>query len=43
MPLNFRKANFQVFRETVNRIHWETSLRDKEVEQRWEICREVFH
>lgn len=43
MPLNFRKANFQLFRETVDRIHWETSLRDTEVEQSWQICRKVFN
>lgn len=43
MPLNFRRANFQLFRETVNRIPWEASLRDKGVEQSWQICREVFH
>lgn len=33
MPLNFRKANFYLFRETVNKIHCETSLRDKEVKE----------
>lgn len=30
-PLYFRKANFQRFKDIVNRIHWETSLRDKEL------------
>lgn len=32
MPLNFRKADFQLFKEITSGIHWETSLRDKGVE-----------
>jgi len=27
--LNFRKANFQLFKELVNRTPWETILRDR--------------
>lgn len=27
-PLNFRKANFQIFRERVNRISWRTVHRN---------------
>lgn len=27
-PLNFRKANFQIFRETANRILWKTVHRN---------------
>lgn len=26
-PLNFRKANFQLFKEIVKRVPWETALR----------------
>ncbi|GAB0179981.1 ras GTPase-activating protein 1-like [Grus japonensis] len=33
--LNFRKANFQLFKELVNRTPWEIALRDKEAEQSW--------
>ena len=33
--LNFRKANFQLFKELVNRTLWETALRDKGAEQSW--------
>jgi len=31
--LNFRKANFQLFKELVKRTHWETALRHKGAEQ----------
>lgn len=41
-PLNFRKADFQLFKETASEIHWETSLRDKGVDQSWQIFKEVF-
>jgi len=34
--LNFRKANFQLFKELVNRTPWESALRDKEAEQGWQ-------
>ncbi|KFP48026.1 hypothetical protein N323_07381, partial [Cathartes aura] len=40
--LNFRKANFQLFKELVNRTPWETALRDKE-EQTWQIFKDTFH
>ena len=33
--LNFRKANFQLFKELVNRTPWETALRDKGAEESW--------
>lgn len=41
-PLNFRKADFQLFKEIVSETHWETSLRDKGVEQRWQSFKEVL-
>ncbi|KFQ86553.1 hypothetical protein N337_12956, partial [Phoenicopterus ruber ruber] len=41
--LNFRKANFQLFKELVNRTPWETALRDKGAEQSWQIFKEAFH
>lgn len=31
-PLNFRKAKFQIFRETVNRITWKTDHRNSGTE-----------
>jgi len=40
--LNFRKANFQVFRELVNKTPWETVLMCKGVEQSWQIFNEAF-
>ena len=33
--LNFKKYNFQLFKELVYRTPWETALRDKETEQSW--------
>lgn len=39
----FRKANFQLFKEIVNRIPWEMALGDRSAEQRWQIFKEVFH
>jgi len=35
--LNFRKANFQLLKESIDRILWETALRDKGAEQSWQI------
>ncbi|KGL92594.1 hypothetical protein N301_15996, partial [Charadrius vociferus] len=40
--LNFRKANFQLFKELVNRTPWETALRDKGAEQSWHIFKDAF-
>jgi len=40
--LNFRKANFQLFKEFVNETPWQTALRDKGEEQRWQIFKNVF-
>ncbi|KAK4811070.1 hypothetical protein QYF61_016356 [Mycteria americana] len=41
--LNFRKANFQPFKELVNGTPWETALRDKGAEQSWQIFKDDFH
>lgn len=41
--LNFKKAKFQLFREIINRITCVTVLRNKGVEQNWQIFKEVFH
>jgi len=43
--LNFRKAKFQLFKELVNGIPWETALRNKGVGQRWQrqIFKDAFH
>ncbi|KFR00437.1 hypothetical protein N306_00145, partial [Opisthocomus hoazin] len=38
--LNFRKANFQLFKELVSRTPWETVLRDKGADQ---IFKDTFH
>ncbi|KFQ68276.1 hypothetical protein N335_06719, partial [Phaethon lepturus] len=41
--LNFRKANCQLFKESVNRTPWEYALRDKGAEQSWQVFKDVFH
>ncbi|KAM6103455.1 uncharacterized protein LJ206_014212 [Theristicus caerulescens] len=41
--LNFRKANFQLFEELINRTPWEMALRDKGAEQSWQIFKDAFH
>ncbi|KFP65292.1 hypothetical protein N322_12895, partial [Cariama cristata] len=41
--LNFRKANFQLFKDLVNRTPWETALRDNRAEQSWQIFKDAFH
>jgi len=40
--LNFRKANFQLCREVVNKTSWESVLKDKGAEQSREIFQEAF-
>ena len=42
MVLNFRKANFQLFRELVNKTPWETVLIGKGAEQSWQIFKKAF-
>ncbi|KFV39560.1 hypothetical protein N328_00917, partial [Gavia stellata] len=41
--LHFRKANFQLFKELVNRTPWEAVLRDKGAEQSWQIFKNAFY
>ncbi|KFO76697.1 hypothetical protein N303_06718, partial [Cuculus canorus] len=41
--LNFRKTKFQLFKELVSRMPWETVLRDKGAEQSWQIFKDAFH
>jgi len=41
--LNFRKANFQLFKEFVSRTLWEMVLRDRGEEQSWQIFKDTFH
>ncbi|KFV07293.1 hypothetical protein N339_07034, partial [Pterocles gutturalis] len=41
--LNFGRLNFQVFKELVERIPWETALRDKGAEQSCQIFKDTFH
>jgi len=40
--LNFRRANFQLFKEIVRRTPWETVLRDRGTEQSWQVFKYVF-
>lgn len=41
--LNFRKADFQLFREIVSGLSCKTAQRSQGVEQSWQISEEVFH
>ena len=41
--LNFRKANFQLFKESVSRTPWEMVFRDKDAEQSLQIFNYTFH
>jgi len=41
--LNFRKANFQLFKELVSRMPWEMVLRDRGAAQSWQIFKDAFH
>jgi len=41
--LNFRKANFRLFKKLVTRTPWETVLRDRGAEQSWQIFKDAFH
>jgi len=41
--LNFRKANFQLFKELVSRTPWQMVLGDGEAEQSWQIFKDTFH
>lgn len=39
--LNFRKANFLLFRELVNKPLWETVRKDERADQSWQIFKEA--
>ena len=41
--LNFRKADFQLFKELVSTTSWEMVLRDKGTEKSWQIFKDAFH
>jgi len=41
--LNFRQANFQLFKELVSRTPWEMVLRDMGAERSWQIFKDSFH
>jgi len=40
--LNFRRANFQLFKELVGGSQWETKLRGKAAEQNWHQFKNVI-
>ncbi|KFQ57969.1 hypothetical protein N334_08085, partial [Pelecanus crispus] len=40
--LNFRKANFQLFKELVRRTPWEMDLIDRGTGQSWQIFKDTF-
>ncbi|KFO70779.1 hypothetical protein N303_15360, partial [Cuculus canorus] len=41
--LNFRKADFQLFKELLGRTAWDMILQDKGEKHSWEIFKEAFH
>jgi len=41
--LNFRKANFQFFKDLVSRTPWERVLRDRGAEHSWQNFKHAFH
>ncbi|KFW09685.1 hypothetical protein N327_13834, partial [Fulmarus glacialis] len=40
--LNFRRANFQLFKELVDGAPWETALRDKGAQQSWQLFKDII-
>ncbi|GAB0206529.1 hypothetical protein GRJ2_003118500 [Grus japonensis] len=40
--LNFKRVNFQSFKQLVDETLWETTLRDKGAEQSWRLFKDVF-
>ncbi|KFQ36645.1 hypothetical protein N331_10919, partial [Merops nubicus] len=42
-PLHFMKANLWLFKELTSKTPWETVLRDKRVEQSWQIFKDTYH
>ena len=41
--LNCKIANFQLFKELINRTPWKTALRDKGAEQSWQTFKDAIH
>jgi len=39
---NFRIEIFQLFKELLDKAHWETVLRDKGIEQSWQLFKDTF-
>lgn len=42
MTLNFQRANFQLFKDLVDKIPWNAILTDKGAEQSWQPFKNVF-
>ena len=42
MTLNFKRANFRLFKELLHETFWEEVLRDKGVEQSWLLYKDAF-
>ena len=40
--LNFRRANFRLFKELLDDMPWETVVRDKVMEQSWQLFKDAF-
>lgn len=40
--MNFRRTDFQLFKELLDEIPWEVLLRDKGVEQRWQLLKDAI-
>lgn len=40
--LNFARVNIQLFKELVNKIHWETVLKDRGDDQCWQLLKAPF-
>jgi len=40
--LSFRRAKFQLFKELLDEILWETALRGKGMEQCWQLFKDTF-
>lgn len=40
--LNFRRVNLELFKELVDETSWETVLRNKGVEQKWQLFKDIF-
>ena len=40
--LNFRRASFQLFKELVDEIPWDTVLRDRGSDRNWQLFKDIF-